>query len=134
MNELVSFTPAYPHCRWLSTIRRPLALRRMAALVDDLPKYLLAPEVSALLHYVPDLHRKMLLTTMWNITGARINEALALTRTDFTLTPPHPFVQLATLKQRGEKAARGPGRAPSPGWCRTGVPLSDPQYTSPSWR
>ena len=42
-------------------------------------KYLLAPEVSALLHYVPDLHRKMLFTTLWN-TGARINEALALTR------------------------------------------------------
>jgi integrase len=46
---------------------------------DELPKYLLAPEVSALLHYVPDLHRKMLLATLWN-TGARINEALALTR------------------------------------------------------
>jgi hypothetical protein len=36
---------------------------------DELPKYLLAPEVSALLHYVPDLHRKMLLATLWN-TGA----------------------------------------------------------------
>jgi integrase len=58
-----------------------LALRQMA-LVQDLPKYLLAPEVSALLHYVPDLHRKMLLATLWN-TGARINEALALTRADF---------------------------------------------------
>ncbi|MDJ0033739.1 MULTISPECIES: site-specific integrase [Pantoea] len=104
-----------------------LALRQMAALIDDLPKYLLAPEVSALLHYVPDLHRKMLLNTMWN-TGARINEALALTRADFTLTPPHPFVQLATLKQRGEKAARGPGRTPSGVVPHRLVPLSDPQY------
>jgi integrase len=51
----------------------------MALVQDELPKYLLAPEVSALLHYVPDLHRKMLLATLWN-TGARINEALALTR------------------------------------------------------
>lgn len=59
-----------------------LALRQMALVQDELPKYLLAPEVSALLHYVPDLHRKMLLTTLWN-TGARINEALALTRSDF---------------------------------------------------
>ncbi len=50
----------------------------MALVQDELPKYLLAPEVSALLHYVPDLHRKMLLATLWN-TGARINEALALT-------------------------------------------------------
>lgn len=31
---------------------------------DELPKYLLAPEVSALLHYVPDLRRKMLLATL----------------------------------------------------------------------
>ncbi|HIA3418214.1 TPA: phage integrase family protein, partial [Escherichia coli] len=82
-----------------------LALRQMAAAQDELPKYLLAPEVSALLHYVPDLRRKMLLATLWN-TGARINEALALTRSDFSLAPPYPFVQLATLKQRAEKAAR----------------------------
>lgn len=47
-----------------------LALRQMALVQDKLPKYLLAPEVSALLHYVPDLHRRMLLATMWN-TGAR---------------------------------------------------------------
>ncbi|ESL76253.1 resolvase [Enterobacter roggenkampii] len=64
-----------------------LALRQMALVQDELPKYLLAPEVSALLHYVPDLHRKMLLATLWN-TGARINEALALTRSDFSLTAP----------------------------------------------
>lgn len=61
-----------------------LALRQMALVQDELPKYLLAPEVSALLHYVPDLHRKMLLATLWN-TGARINEALALTRGIFRL-------------------------------------------------
>ncbi len=61
-----------------------LALRQMAMVHDELPKYLLAPEVSALLHYVPDLRRKMLLATLWN-TGARINEALALTRGIFRL-------------------------------------------------
>ncbi len=59
-----------------------LALRQMALVQDERPKYQLAPEVSALLHYVPDLHRRMLLATLWN-TGARINEALALTRTIF---------------------------------------------------
>nr|WP_250696683.1 glycosyltransferase family 2 protein [Escherichia coli] len=62
-----------------------LALRQMSMVHDELPKYLLAPEVSALLHYVPDLRRKMLLATLWN-TGARINEALALTRGDFSLS------------------------------------------------
>ncbi|VDA18448.1 hypothetical protein BANRA_05391 [Klebsiella pneumoniae] len=77
---LIIFSPAAAganaggHC-----ILPALALRQMALVQDELPKYLLAPEVSALLHYVPDLHRKMLLATLWN-TGARINEALALTR------------------------------------------------------
>lgn len=106
-----------------------LALRKMAMRHDELPKYLLAPEVSALLHYVPDLYRRMLLATLWN-TGARINEALALTRGDFSLAPPYPFVQLTTLKQRVEKAARTAGRAPAGSQAHRLVPLSDSQYVS----
>ncbi len=86
-----------------------LALRQMSMVHDELPKYLLAPEVSALLHYVPDLRRKMLLATLWN-TGARINEALALTRGDFSLAPPYPFVQLATLKIPMERRNKRTGR------------------------
>ena len=39
-----------------------LALRQMALVQDERPKYLLAPEV--MLHYVPDLHRRMLLATL----------------------------------------------------------------------
>ena len=84
-----------------------LALRQMALVQDELPKYLLAPEISALLHYVPDLHRKMLLATLWN-TGARINEALALTRGDFSLAPPYPFSWPRSnngLKKRPERQA-----------------------------
>ena len=69
----------------------------------------------------------MLFTTLWN-TGARINEALALTRGDFSLSPPYPYVQLATLKQQGEKAARGAGRMPAGTMPHRLVPLSDPQY------
>jgi hypothetical protein len=49
---------------WRTTYVLRLALRQMALVQDELPKYLLAPEVSALLHYVPDLHRKMLLATL----------------------------------------------------------------------
>ncbi|MCV5519961.1 site-specific integrase, partial [Escherichia coli] len=79
--------------------------------------------------YVPDLHRKMLLATLWN-TGARINEALALTRGDFSLAPPYPFVQLATLKQRTEKATRTAGRVPAGSQVHRLVPLSDTQYVS----
>lgn len=106
-----------------------LALRQMALVHDELPKYLLAPEVSALLHYVPDLHRKMLLATLWN-TGARINEALALTWGDFSLSPPYSFVQLATLMQRVEKAARTAVRTPAGSQAHRLVPLSDPHYVS----
>ena len=99
-----------------------LALRQMSMVHDELPKYLLAPEVSA-------LRRKMLLATLWN-TGARINEALALTRGDFSLAPPYPFVQLATLKQRTEKAARTAGRTPAGQQTHRLVPLSDSWYVS----
>jgi integrase len=106
-----------------------LALRQMAMAHDDYPKYLLAPEISALLHFIPDLYRKTLVATLWN-TGARINEALALTRGDFTLTPPYPFVQLATLKQRTEKAARTAGRTPAGATPSRIVPLSDLQFVS----
>ncbi|MBW5276040.1 tyrosine-type recombinase/integrase (plasmid) [Citrobacter sp. On28M] len=106
-----------------------LALRQMAMVQDELPKYLLAPEVNALLHYVPDLHRRMLLATLWN-TGARINEALALIRGDFSLAPPWPFVQLATLKQRTVKAARTAGRVPAGSQPHRLVPLSDTRYVS----
>lgn len=44
-----------------------LALHQMALVQDELQKYLLAPEVNALLHYVPDLHRKTrkCLRLMW---------------------------------------------------------------------
>jgi integrase len=74
----------------------------------------------------------MLLATLWN-TGARINEALALTRSDFSLTPPYPFVQLATLKQRTEKATRTAGRA-RPVACLI-VSFRFPMRTmSASWR
>lgn len=107
-----------------------LALRQMSMVHDELPKYLLAPEVSALLHYVPDLRRKMLLATLWN-TGARINEALALTR-EFFACPRIPFVQLATLKQRTEKAARTAGRTPAGQQTHRLVPLSDSPVRQPA--
>lgn len=86
-----------------------LALRQMAIVQDELLKYLL--------------------TTLWS-TGARINEALALTRGDFSLTPPYPFVQLSTLKQQVEKAVRTAGRLPSGSQPHRLVPISDNQYVS----
>nr|WP_312691162.1 tyrosine-type recombinase/integrase [Kosakonia sp.] len=131
MTGIVTYSDSYPQAHLLVAIDYPaaLALRQMALVQDELPKYLLAPEVCAQRHYVPDLHRRMLLATLRN-TGAHINEALALTRVDFSLAPPYPFVQLATLKQRAEKAARTAGRAPAGSQAHRLVPLSDSQYVS----
>ncbi|EPB9655678.1 tyrosine-type recombinase/integrase, partial [Escherichia coli] len=123
--ERVSLLPIAPGVDFATA----LSLRRMATSTGGTTAYLLPSEVSALLHYVPDLRRKMLLAILWN-TGARINEALALTRGDFSLAPPYPFVQLATLKQRTEKAARTAGRMPAGQQTHRLVPLSDAWYVS----
>lgn len=62
---------------------RAVRLREMAIAADlDVPRYLLEPEISVLLSYLPDLRQRVLIETLWN-TGARINEALALTPSDF---------------------------------------------------
>lgn len=82
-----------------------LALRRMAQTHGDMPEYLLAVEVGALLHYIPDLYQQTLIATLWN-TGSRINEALALTRGNFYLNAAQPYVSLATLKHKSEANKR----------------------------
>lgn len=76
-------------------------LREIAIAADlDLPLYLLAPEVAVLLSYIPDMHQRLFFETLWN-TGARPNEAGALTPNDFFFHDDlMPFVRLRTLKQR----------------------------------
>ncbi|APC14130.1 MULTISPECIES: tyrosine-type recombinase/integrase [Providencia] len=81
-------------------LERARQLRNLAIAAElDCPKYLLAPEVNQLLQFIPDLHQRTLIDTLWN-TGARIHEALALTKGDFYLDEETPFVVLRTLKQR----------------------------------
>lgn len=53
-----------------------VALRRMAT--GATPAYLLAPEVSTLLYFMPDQRHHMLFATIWN-TVIRIGEARTLT-------------------------------------------------------
>lgn len=90
-----------------------LRLRQMVMAADlDLPRYLLAPEVAALLAYVPDMHQRFLIDTLWN-TGARINEALAITPSDFVFNELMPFVRVITLKQR--QAVKRPRKDVVPG-------------------
>lgn len=102
---------------------RAIALRRMALHYTELPKYLLAPEVAALLHYLPDWTQHGLINTLWN-TGARINEALALRRRDFRLNDAIPHVVIRTAKQR--KA--GGGRPQKGKSANRVVVLSDADY------
>lgn len=105
-------------------------MRDLAAhLGAGLPKYLLAPEVAVLLSYIDDLTARMYFDTLWN-SGARLNEALALTPADFILEPsrkyPQAVVTLRTLKQRNREATRRPGR---PAAAEPVHP--DPRYRKP---
>lgn len=65
----------------------------------------------------------MLFATLWN-TGARLNEALALTPASLVLDGDLPFVVLRTLKQR----QRSKGRPRKDEETRRAVPLTDPLY------
>jgi integrase len=71
----------------------------MARHYTELPKYLLAPEVAALLHYVPDWSLHAFFNTLWS-TGAQLNECLPIRRRDFHLNESIPHVVLRTAKQR----------------------------------
>jgi integrase len=102
---------------------RAIALRRMALHYTELPRYLLAPEVAALIHYLPDWTQHGLINTLWN-TGARINEALALRRRDFRLNDDIPHVVIRTAKQRRSGGGR-PARGKS---ANRVVVLSDPDF------
>ncbi|WP_245956808.1 tyrosine-type recombinase/integrase [Edaphovirga cremea] len=104
-----------------------LALRNMVLASGDaeLPLYLLAPEIAVLLAYFPDLRQRLFIETMWN-TGARLNEALALTPACFYLDAVTPFVVLKTLKQR----TIGKGRPKNGQALKRIVPLLDADYVA----
>jgi len=99
------------------------AMRRMAQSLADPIMYLLAPEVSVLFSYMHDMRRLAHFHTLWN-TGARPNEALALTPASFVLDGPRPHVIIRTLKQRSRKPGR-PSRGDS---VKRVVPLLDKDY------
>jgi hypothetical protein len=74
-----------------------VALRRMATSTGVTPAYLLAPEVSALLFYMPEQRHHMLFATMWN-TDMRIGEEKTLTPESFDMDGLRPFVRGAVRK------------------------------------
>ncbi len=121
----IGFPTAAPAGNVYFDFHAAVSLREMALASGlDTPLYLLAPEIAALLHYFPDMHQRLLIQTLWN-TGARINEALALTPAQFNLeNGDAPFIVLKTLKQR----RRGKGRPFKDEELNRAVPLLDGQY------
>ena len=93
--ERVSLLPIAPGVDFATA----LSLRRMATSTGATPAYLLAPEVSALLFYMPDQRHHMLFATLWN-TGMRIGEARMLTPESFDLDGVRPFVRILSEKVR----------------------------------
>lgn len=65
----------------------------MAILTDATLTYPLAPEVRALLFYMPDLCHYMLFSTFLN-TGVRIGESRTLTPESLDLEGLRPFVKV----------------------------------------
>lgn len=107
---------------------RAVRLREMAIAAGlDVPRYLLWPEITVLLGYLPDLRQRLLIETLWN-TGARINEALALTPGDFFFNDALPFVRVRTLKQRAPRSRGRPTLEEQQAPPFRVVPLPDPAY------
>ncbi len=103
---------------WLQ--RRPLVLQ----LNPDVPKYLMLPEVHTVLHHVKDLELHFLIDTLWH-SGARISEALSLTRESFTLDTTHSsYMVIQTLKQK----ARGRPKKDEKATKARLVEIVDPAY------
>lgn len=95
-------------------------LRRRLPFTDATPTYLLVPEVSTLLYYMPEQRHYILFATILN-TGIRIGEARTLTPESFDLDGLQPFVRVLSEKVRAHS-----GR-PLKGEVRL-VPLTDEAY------
>jgi integrase len=108
--ERVSLLPIAPGVDFATAV----ALRRMATSTGATPAYLLAPEVSALLWYMPDQRHHMLFATMWN-TGIRIGEARTLTPESFDLDGLRPLFGCCRKKCGHVVAGRQKMKCV---WCR----------------
>lgn len=99
--------------------RRPLVLE----LNEDVPHYLMLPEVHQVLDAAKDLELHFLINTLWH-TGARISEALMLTRDSFGLdTVYNSYVILSSLKRSRGRPKKQGGKEP-----KRLVPIVDPNY------
>lgn len=93
---------------------------------SEIPHYLVLPEVHQVLDRAKDMELHFLINTLWH-TGARISEALALTRESFHLDGVrNSMVALATAKQRqrGRPSSKGKEKAKP----KRFVPIVNPAY------
>lgn len=93
--------------------------------VEDVPAYLLLPEIRALLHQVTNPETHLLINTIWHC-GPRITEALMLTPELFLLDDPDmSVVKIPTLKKRKRTPKRRgrPSKATAPTYYHRIVPL-----------
>lgn len=92
----------------------------------DIPHYLVLPEVHQVLDSIKDMDTHFLTNTLWH-TGARISEALALTKESFHLDGiRNSMVALATAKQRsrGRPSTKDKARSKP----KRFIPIVDPLY------
>ncbi len=126
MNDMIKPVVAEP--RYLIEVNWEQAYSRRPRVLEaygDLPPYLLLPEINAILGATLDGRLNLLLDTIWH-TGARIGEAIALTRGSFHLNGEGDSdVVLQTLKQRGRGRPKQGVRSTTP---KRLVPIADPIY------
>ncbi len=94
---------------------RDLIYQRGIALshFEDLPKYLLKPEVKAIINAETDPTYRLALEILWK-TGARISEVLAITPHSFEILARKVLhLKLKTLKSRGRPTKQTKARVPS---------------------
>ncbi len=112
------FPPERNHLDWAHLIKRR---KWVLEHIEDVPPYLLLPEIHSILCNVidPDLH--FFINTIWHI-GARISEALELTPQHFSIDDPTiSYASIRTYKKRTAIGEKRPVRS---------VPIYDHTYKS----
>lgn len=136
MNQLLVYPPSLspdlviPNAGELRTVIDWNHWRKRRAFLlahdSDIPHYLVLPEVHLVLERAKDLETHFLANTLWH-TGARISEALALTKESFHLDGVrNSMVALATAKQR--ERGRPSSKAKAKAKPKRFVPIVNPAY------
>lgn len=125
-SELSTTQPLIDWDYWLK--RRPYFLE----ICQDLPEYLILPEVNLLLSHIHDNQTRFLVDTLWH-TGARISEALSLTKDSFFLNSERDsLVVLETLKQKARGRPKKNGKEKEK--PKRSVPIYDTRYITETQR